>query len=86
MALYVGCSVIEMENVAQGRKPMRKDIHHHERDIWSCPGLLLLENNSITFNAKMTEIKIETKGEPNLTRGKAKENGYYRNRDEIKSV
>ena len=39
--MYVGCSVIEMENAAQGQKPKRKNLHHHERDIWSCPGIII---------------------------------------------
>ena len=56
------------------------------KQIFGLAWVLLLENKSITLNAKMAEIKTEANDEPNLLRGKAKVKGCYRNRDEIKSV
>ena len=56
------------------------------KEIYSLVRGLLLSQNQLTLNATITEIKGETNGDANLTRGKTKENGCYRNRDEIKSV
>ena len=46
------------------------------KETYSLARGLLLSQNQLTLNAKVTEIKRKTNGEQNLTRGKTKENGY----------
>ena len=87
MTLYAGCSVIEMENVAQ-RQNQAEKLHHHERDKVVLPGVtgLLLPENQLNNTLKENGKHRERYDKSNLIRRKAKRSGCYTNRGEIKSV